>query len=43
MLSQLYFFVSIAFGFVAWGIVAKQYDLAETPPALTVRTRCGLF
>jgi hypothetical protein len=25
MLLQLYFFVSIAFGFVAWGIVAKQY------------------
>jgi hypothetical protein len=25
MLPQLYFFMSIAFGFVAWGIVAKQY------------------
>jgi hypothetical protein len=25
MLPQLYFFTSIAFGFVAWGIVAKQY------------------
>jgi hypothetical protein len=25
MLPQLCFFVSIAFGFVAWGIVAKQY------------------
>jgi hypothetical protein len=24
-LPQLYFFVSIAFGFVAWGIVAKRY------------------
>jgi hypothetical protein len=25
MLSQLCFFVSIAFGFIAWGIVAKRY------------------
>jgi hypothetical protein len=25
MLPQLYFFVSIAFGFIAWGIVAKRY------------------
>jgi hypothetical protein len=25
MPPQLYFFVSIAFGFIAWGIVAKQY------------------
>jgi len=25
MPPQLYFFVSIAFGFVAWGIVAKRY------------------
>ena len=25
MLPQLYFFVSIAFAFIAWGIVAKQY------------------
>ena len=25
MLSQLYFFVSIAFSFIAWGIVAKRY------------------
>jgi hypothetical protein len=25
MLPQLCFFVSIAFGFIAWGIVAKQY------------------
>ena len=25
MLPQLSFFVSIAFGFIAWGIVAKQY------------------
>jgi hypothetical protein len=25
MLPQLRFFVSIAFGFIAWGIVAKQY------------------
>ncbi len=25
MLPQLYFFVSIAFGFVAWGIVAFRY------------------
>ena len=25
MLPQLYFFVSIAFAFVAWGIIAKQY------------------
>src|SRR5258708_24828176 len=25
MLPQLCFFVSIAFGFIAWGIVAKRY------------------
>ena len=25
MLPQLYFFVSIAFAFIAWGIVAKRY------------------
>jgi hypothetical protein len=25
MMPQLYFFVSIAFAFVAWGMVAKQY------------------
>ena len=25
MLPQLYFFVSIAFSFIAWGIVAKRY------------------
>ena len=25
MLPQLYFFVSVAFGFVAWGIVATRY------------------
>jgi hypothetical protein len=25
MLPQLYFFVSIAFGFIAWGIVVKRY------------------
>ncbi|HMH27165.1 MAG TPA: hypothetical protein VK580_01185 [Steroidobacteraceae bacterium] len=25
MLPQLYFFVSIAFAFIAWGVVAKQY------------------
>jgi hypothetical protein len=25
MLPQLYFFVSAAFGFIAWGIVAKRY------------------
>ena len=25
MVPQLYFFVSIAFSFIAWGIVAKQY------------------
>jgi len=25
MLSQLCFFVSVAFGFIAWGIVAKRY------------------
>ncbi len=25
MLPQLYFFVSIAFSFIGWGIVAKQY------------------
>ena len=25
MLPQLYFFSSIAFGFIAWGIVAKRY------------------
>jgi uncharacterized membrane protein len=25
MLPQLYFFTSIAFSFIAWGIVAKQY------------------
>jgi hypothetical protein len=25
MLPQLWFFVSIAFGFAAWGIVAKRY------------------
>ena len=25
MQQQLYFFVSVAFGFIAWGIVAKQY------------------
>lgn len=25
MLPQLNFFVSVAFGFIVWGIVAKQY------------------
>jgi hypothetical protein len=35
MLPQLCFFVSIAFGFIAWGIVAKRYIW----PALRVRQR----
>jgi hypothetical protein len=35
MLPQLYFFVSIAFSFIAWGIVAKRYVW----PILRVRGR----
>jgi hypothetical protein len=35
MSSQLYFFVSIAFGFVAWGIVASRFMW----PRLRVRQR----
>ncbi len=34
-MTQLYFFVSIAFGFVAWSIVAARYIW----PALRVRSR----
>ena len=32
MLPQLYFFVSIAFGFIAWGIVAKRYIWPKLRP-----------
>ena len=35
MLSQLCFFVSIAFSLIAWGIVTEQY----TWPALRLRQR----
>jgi hypothetical protein len=40
MPPQLYFFVSIAFSFVAWGIVAKRYiwpRLRVLPPADALR------
>jgi hypothetical protein len=32
MLPRLYFFMSIAFGFVAWGVVAKQYIWPKLRP-----------
>jgi hypothetical protein len=40
MLPQLCFFVSIAFGFIAWGIVAKRYiwpNLRHRPQAEALR------
>ena len=40
MLSQLCFFVSIAFSFIAWSIVAARYiwpDLRRRPPAEALR------
>src|SRR4030095_12863956 len=40
MPAQLYFFVSIAFAFVAWGIVAKRYiwpKLRHLPRAEALR------
>lgn len=40
MPPQLYFFVSIAFAFIAWGIVAKRYvwpKLRLLPPAEALR------
>jgi hypothetical protein len=32
MLPRLYFFMSIAFGFIAWGVVAKQYIWPKLRP-----------